>query len=283
LAEVRGPVLYFLDMIDHEQIELAGPSASVFSSAWRLQSADSGVRHEVVSPDGCCELIVHLGQSPWEMLDGQWTQQPRAFLYGPLTRVLELKMDGPMDVRALRLHPHGIGWLSSDPFALRDRAVVLDDLFGSAAPIARAASESDSLETFATSALAALRPFHASPPGLTRVRKASALLQREPWADASRLSAAAACSDRTLTRAFKRVCGLTPSEYVRIQRFQNARRAIKGGTSDLSDVAAMAGYTDQAHMTRSFRKLTGLTPRAIKAELTFDPLYEERPDIESES
>lgn len=272
-------VLYFLDMVDYEQIELTGPMASVFSTAWRLQSHETEARREVVSPDGCCEIIVHLATPPLEARDGKWVRQPRAFLYGPLTRVLELEVGGPMDVQALRLHPHGVGWLCTDPFALRNRAVPLDELFGPEVRIA--AAQRTSLAEFAVAACEALGSFHEAPAGLERVLEASALLQREPWVDASELSEAAACSPRTLTRAFKRVCGLTPSEYVRIQRFQNARRAIKDGTSDLSDVAAMAGYADQAHMTRSFGKLTGMTPRAIKAELTFDPLYEERSDIET--
>jgi len=45
----------------------------------------------------------------------------------------------------------------------------------------------------------------------------------------------------------------------RVLRFQRARRIARGTTS-LALVAALAGYADQAHLSRECRGLAGTTP-----------------------
>jgi AraC-like DNA-binding protein len=37
---------------------------------------------------------------------------------------------------------------------------------------------------------------------------------------------------------------------------------------DLANLAAAAGYADQAHLNREARRLTGLTPKTILAQLS---------------
>jgi AraC-like DNA-binding protein len=45
----------------------------------------------------------------------------------------------------------------------------------------------------------------------------------------------------------------------RVLRFQRARRLARDNGS-LATVAALAGYADQAHLTREARRLAGRTP-----------------------
>lgn len=68
-------------------------------------------------------------------------------------------------------------------------------------------------------------------------------------------------STRTMHRHFIDSCGYGPKHFQRIMRIQNAIRA-KHSSPDaaLAVIAAMAGYADQAHMTRDFRSITGFTP-----------------------
>lgn len=63
-------------------------------------------------------------------------------------------------------------------------------------------------------------------------------------------------------RHFKRTFGLTPHAYLRQVRLRHARNLIYKH-QDLADVAAAAGFSDQAHMTRIFRQSLGYTPGAL--------------------
>lgn len=60
-------------------------------------------------------------------------------------------------------------------------------------------------------------------------------------------------------RLFKRVVGLTPAEYERLARLERAKAALRAGLRP-AEVAAEAGFADQAHLTRWFRRVYGTTP-----------------------
>jgi AraC-like DNA-binding protein len=77
-------------------------------------------------------------------------------------------------------------------------------------------------------------------------------------------AAVAGCSRFAAYRAFRGRYGLWPSEYQRQTRLRNARRALAGGAA-IADVAAEAGFADQAHLTRWFRRCYGITPGAYRA------------------
>jgi AraC-like DNA-binding protein len=68
-------------------------------------------------------------------------------------------------------------------------------------------------------------------------------------------------SPRHFIALFRASVGLTPKHYFRIQRFNEVTRqlALQSDIS-LSNVAADLGYSDQAHLTREFRELSGVTP-----------------------
>jgi AraC-like DNA-binding protein len=69
---------------------------------------------------------------------------------------------------------------------------------------------------------------------------------------------------RRVHRQFVSACGYGPKVLQRVLRLQRAIHAADGsstGSISLTQLAAVAGYADQAHMTREFRVLTSFTPR----------------------
>ena len=75
------------------------------------------------------------------------------------------------------------------------------------------------------------------------------------------LAAAAGSSRYAAYRAFHSLTGLAPGEYQRQLRLRAARQALAGGTPP-GQAAADAGFADQAHLTRWFRRCYGITPAA---------------------
>lgn len=74
-----------------------------------------------------------------------------------------------------------------------------------------------------------------------------------------------ACSPRHLIDGFRRHVGVTPKMAARILRFEAAARLARHAPGlSLACIAADAGYHDQAHMTREFRELAGITPAAYR-------------------
>ncbi|MDN5724909.1 MAG: helix-turn-helix domain-containing protein [Propionibacteriales bacterium] len=74
-------------------------------------------------------------------------------------------------------------------------------------------------------------------------------------------------SERTLQRLLLRRIGLTPKWLIARRRLHEvSERLQRGDGVRLADVAADLGYTDQAHLSRDFRTVTGMTPRAFAAQ-----------------
>ncbi|UIJ60881.1 AraC family transcriptional regulator [Amycolatopsis acidiphila] len=93
------------------------------------------------------------------------------------------------------------------------------------------------------------------------VRRARDLLEAAYAEDlrADDLAEAAGCSRFALHRAFVAAYGLAPSDYQRQLRLRAARRLLTEGHPP-ADAAAGAGFADQSHLTRWFKRYYGLTP-----------------------
>lgn len=63
-----------------------------------------------------------------------------------------------------------------------------------------------------------------------------------------------------LGRVFRKRFGTSPGRYIRRLRLSWARRRLESENDRLSDVALAAGFADQAHFTRAFKRVYGVPP-----------------------
>jgi AraC-like DNA-binding protein len=69
-----------------------------------------------------------------------------------------------------------------------------------------------------------------------------------------------------LSRCFTKAFGVSPSAFRARARTHQAWRAIRTVDTPLSATAAHYGFADQAHMTRSVKKLTGNCPSSWRSD-----------------
>ncbi len=71
--------------------------------------------------------------------------------------------------------------------------------------------------------------------------------------------------ERALQRLCRQRVGLSPKWMIQRRRLHEAVAAIRAGL-DLATLAADLGYADQAHLTRDFRSVTGMTPGQVRRQ-----------------
>jgi len=69
-----------------------------------------------------------------------------------------------------------------------------------------------------------------------------------------------------VARAFRRAYGETIGAYVRRRRVEHADRALMTSDLPLAHIAAAAGFADQAHFTRVYRRYFGVPPGARRRQ-----------------
>jgi AraC-like DNA-binding protein len=82
----------------------------------------------------------------------------------------------------------------------------------------------------------------------------------------SQMAAAAHLSDFHFSRLFSRLVGLSPEAYLLDCRLRYAQKllALGGSECSLAEVAADAGFFDQSHFSRQFRRVFGETPHEYR-------------------
>ena len=95
-----------------------------------------------------------------------------------------------------------------------------------------------------------------------RASLARAALHEEPAREwrLDELAAIACLSPFHLQRVFKSAFGTTPRDYGAALRMERARRLLAASGCPVGEIAASCGYAAVSAFSRSFRKLTGLSP-----------------------
>ncbi|MDA0638595.1 helix-turn-helix transcriptional regulator [Nonomuraea sp. MCN248] len=212
---------------------------------WRHVSEDD--RPQLVVPDGCVDLI--------------WGPSG-PFVAGPDTGPVPTRMERGDTFTGIRFRPGAVGEVFGVPVPeLRDQRVPLPVL--------------DVFPALLTAQIATGGDLCGDSPDLMRVLIAAVAdrLRRTPPSDPAAPAVAAALargrgvrevawelglSERQLHRRSVASFGYAPKTLQRIVRFQRALRLARSGVP-LADVAATAGYTDQAHLSHDVKRLSGVT------------------------
>jgi AraC-like DNA-binding protein len=223
---------------------------------------------EVVAPDGCVELVLNFAD-PFEQVcqSGgrvEVRRQPRTILVGEVGRPVAIRPSGVVDLLGVRFEPGGAYAALGDAFAelageVWDGEAVLPRPLREA--VRRVAGEGTDERRSALLESALIACVAARPPGDGVVEAAVRLVVQSGGAiSVAGLERRVGLSERQIERRFARQVGLSPKTLGVIVRFQRVLTEIQRGSPSWADVAVGAGYADQAHLIRHFRRFTGTTP-----------------------
>lgn len=207
-----------------------------------------------VMPDGCIDLLFDSGADALDVV-------------GTMTRTLWAENCGPTQFVGVRFRAGG-----AVPF-VRDRADLLtNDVVAADTCLGKAGADLKErlLGVDSTDArLKLMERFLIDRLGAdiatvdARIAWASSKLTDDPGMKIERLARELEVSRQYVRRLFLQHTGLSPKAFARVARLGRLVEELRMG-AHLADAAAMSGYTDQAHMTREFKALVGITPTAYR-------------------
>jgi AraC-like DNA-binding protein len=106
-------------------------------------------------------------------------------------------------------------------------------------------------------------------PASATIRRVASYIE-ENYADSlplSELARLAEISPFTLVNVFRREVGIPPRQYICYVRVREAKALLRSGVS-LASAATDAGFFDQSHLTRHFKRFCGMTPGQYLAQMT---------------
>ncbi len=101
------------------------------------------------------------------------------------------------------------------------------------------------------------------PDALALQLRADPTCRLDAWANEQGLSKEA------LSRGFGKLFGITPTAFRAEAKVQRALTLMAQGAQPLTSIALAAGFSDQAHMTRAVRTVTGEPPTRLRRSIEF--------------
>lgn len=221
----------------------------------RLVRQSRGKAADAILPDGCADIMAYNNQPPR--------------VAGPDAVTRRVKLRDGLVITGIRLRPGACRAILGCPAErLVNGSMLLSDIAAGATELHRRLLLSDNLFT----RLALLESWvrfalERATANDRAVIAACRVLGANPKIEIGDVARRLGWNARMIHRQFIAACGYNPKHFQRIMRIQGALRAAHSTpVAGLGDLAAAAGYADQAHMTRDFRDITGFTPAAYFAD-----------------
>ena len=219
--------------------------------------------------DGRADLIFNFG-APYvrQVLGGATREIARSNLDAQRLVPIRILQRGEVRTTGVRFRLGGLGpFVRQSLRALTNTTEAPEEVFGAEAgaleEALRHSQEIDPQARLLDDFFRARKRIDASFEAFSRALSVS--IDSHGAASLADLARGADSSARQVERLFARHVGIPPKTLGRVLRFQHALRALmRDPGCALADVAASAGYFDQAHFIKDFRRLSGGVPRGYR-------------------
>lgn len=226
-----------------------------------------------VLPDGYAEIIFYFGELCREDDQGEFRQLPSPFLMGLLNRPVSFYTKGCLEVIGVRFFP----WTVFDLLGLpsgKNSVHVIEHPIAKLQTILSVCLKAGKIDEAITEVRKYFLDAHAQLAKDSMLFKAGVSMRKANGSlPVSEVAAAAHATVRTLERNFKQSSGYTVKDVSALMRFEQVRNQLwLQPDSTIAGLALEFGYTDQSHLTKEFKRYSGITPgvfarKAKKAKL----------------
>lgn len=228
---------------------------------WVLES------HEPFSvltfPIGCPQIIFHRNTPLFIPELGK--SQDEFTISGQVNFPAHLQSNGNLEMIVAVFHPHTISLFTETPpsefYNLEISGYDIDnrELHETAARIFDCKSTSDSIHILEEWMITKIRPSL----NIDRIGHSLGKVLLSPSTCITALADTACLSKKQYERIFRENIGMNPKEYSRIVRFQKSMWMLQHGYRNFAEIATACGYSDQSHLIREFKSMTGHTPKSL--------------------
>ena len=242
-------------LAEYKEFLPPAPLADHFLCLWtQTVRGSQGVYEHRVLPDACIDIVLINDEPP--MVVGPWT----------VSFLAQLPVGSR--ITGARLHPGRASCLLGMPASqLLNQSIPIAAVKGALQHIRlekvieqpNAAARRSVLGHVLLASLEHSAPFDQA------VLAGIQWLSRRPRGRVEQLSRWLGISERQLHRRFSAAIGYGPKTFQSVMRFQRLIKTAreKGAEQSLAALAASAGYSDQAHMTRDVHRLANLRPTVL--------------------
>ncbi|MBC9933129.1 AraC family transcriptional regulator [Chitinophaga qingshengii] len=216
----------------------------------------------VIMPDGYTEIIFHFGGSCRIAHDSN--PLPSPFIMGLLNQPLVLNAKDRMEILAIRCFPWTVFDLLGLPSGKEGVHILNHPVSGLQAPLAGCVQSGRIEEALELITQYCLQVRSAVNIDNMLLKAGGAMRAAKGSMPVSQVAAAAHATVRTLERKFKESSGYTVKDVSGLIRFEQARNQLwHYPDTNLAGLAMELGYTDQAHLSREFKRYSGTSPAAF--------------------
>ena len=220
---------------------------SVVAAYWLLDNQTGGTIHVPVVPDGCSDVIFYLNRD----------EPP--FVVGVMRHAQVIPTPDGMQLFGIRFRPGRLSFvLGEDMHALADTTCPLANCWKNFSEKLRTLKLEEEIITSANGFLESITTQTVFNDSFLDIVDQ---LIKATETSIKKLAQDNNLGNKRLERLFYRHIGMSPKQFAGIMRFFKAHKNIlHNGLQDLVTTSLNAGYFDQAHFNREYKKLTGTNP-----------------------
>ena len=252
------------------QIKASPHLAHIVKHYLLLESDSDAIKQMRLFSDGNTGVVICLQNLLFQKSGNKIEPLPRTFVYGQINQFQDIFSIGRVSLIVVVFQPFGAHeFLKTPASVLKDQIVTLSNFVGNEAYLFEEkilGSKVNTIELVESFITSTVKSDQKSSEAVKAV--VNLAVQNHGLISVTQLADYSCMSERQLERKFLEYVGHTPKQFTNIIKLQYFLKLLKNKStqSNFTSLVYDAGFYDQAHLIKEFKKNTGLTPSQYQSQ-----------------